>query len=298
MGRGGISIPEVFNTCMCCLGMWIVVAVLGEQLESMMLIFSNLTHSLTRGGMGEVQCVLPSVQAAVGGQEVSRALSCPSGDAGGCPVPIQWWWHRVPAVPGRDPAPLYPHTALAISHTILPSTSRVFKSLLDVGLGCCHNISNQIRELMWAGMTRHRSLWSYFSSSSEWERVKKAAWESPFAETRELKVYWFQLAPAPHIFEHRELCFSLALQKWLFDINTDSFQCLQVSWYSKSPCHRLLEYRGGLKLPTLSIHEWIASGKKIFVPKWLVFFLMKKGTIQTFVAVSFQSLEWVTGIQF
>lgn len=89
MGRGGISIPEVFNTCMCCLGMWIVVAVLGKQLESMMLIFSNLTRSLTRGGMGEVQCVLPSVQAAVGGQEVSRALSCPSGDAGGCPVPIQ-----------------------------------------------------------------------------------------------------------------------------------------------------------------------------------------------------------------
>lgn len=66
-----------------------------------------------------------------------------------------------------------PRTALAISLNILPCTSRILKYLLDVGLGCCHNTSNQIRELMWTGMARHRSLWSYSSSSLAWERVKK-----------------------------------------------------------------------------------------------------------------------------
>lgn len=64
---------------------------------------------------------------------------------------------------------------LAVGLNILPYMSHILKYLLDMGLGCCHNILNQIREVMLTSVTRQRLACSgcYFSSSLECERVKK-----------------------------------------------------------------------------------------------------------------------------
>ena len=69
----------------------------------------------------------------------------------------------------------YRFITLAVSLNILPYMSHILKHLLDMGLGCCHNILNQIREVMLTSVTRQRlaCLGCYLSSSLECERVKK-----------------------------------------------------------------------------------------------------------------------------
>lgn len=199
--------------------------------------------------------------------EMLVGLPCQLSDAsnktwalGGAP------WHLLPPVGWVSWLPcahLCPGThhfiTLARGLNILPYTSHILKYLLDMGLGCCHNILNQIREVLLTSVTRQRLACSgcYFSSSLKYERVKNCLRLSFCWDKRTKSV--LILHPSPFIFfERYELCFSLALQKWLFNINTDSLQCLQVSWYSKSPCHVLLEYRVVSMLPTLSIQEsWV-----------------------------------------
>lgn len=117
-------------------------------------------------------------------------------------------------LPGRNPALLCRSTtlrpALAISLNIFACTYCIFKSLLDMGLGCCQSTLSHNRELMLTGMTRLKSIWSYFSPSLRLERVKKLP-ETLLLLRQENKSKTSSCSPS--FFVHYELCFSLALQK-------------------------------------------------------------------------------------